>query len=39
MAAHVLASRSEESQSIVWTEDPPNFIVDIITDDVSVMSK
>jgi hypothetical protein len=37
MAVHVLASHSEGFQSIVWTDDPLDFIVDVITHDVSLM--
>jgi hypothetical protein len=37
-AAHILASRSEGSQSIVWIEDPPDFIIDVITDDVALLA-
>jgi hypothetical protein len=34
---NILASRSEGSQSIVWIEDPPDFIMDVITDDVALL--
>jgi hypothetical protein len=37
MAAHVLASRSEGSQSIVWIEEPPDYLVGVLADDVSVI--
>jgi hypothetical protein len=34
---HILASRSEGSQSIVWIKDPLDFIMDVITDDVALL--
>ena len=37
MAAHVLASRSEGNQSIVWLDDPPDFLMHVLANDVSVI--
>ncbi|XP_071677285.1 uncharacterized protein [Lolium perenne] len=38
VAAHTLASQSEGTQSIVWIEDPPDYITSILANDVSVMA-
>jgi hypothetical protein len=36
-AAHTSASdEAEETFPCVWKEDPPNFIIDVIANDVSV---
>jgi hypothetical protein len=35
-AAHTLASEAEETFPCVWKEDPPDFIIDVIANDVSV---
>jgi hypothetical protein len=35
---HVLASHSEGSQSIVWIEEPPDYFVGILADEVYVIS-
>jgi hypothetical protein len=37
VAAHMLATRAEGSQSVVWLEEPPDFILHVLADDVSVM--
>ena len=37
MAAHVLASRSVGNQSIVWLDDPPDFLIHVLANDVSVI--
>jgi hypothetical protein len=34
--AHCLASRAEGSQSVVWHEDPPDFIVGLLANDVNL---
>jgi hypothetical protein len=33
----VLATKVEGSQSVVWLEEPPDFILHVLADDVSVM--
>jgi ribonuclease HI len=38
MAAHVLASHAEGPLSIVWHDDPPDFLVNVLAHDVSVIS-
>jgi hypothetical protein len=38
MAAHVLASHAKGPLSIVWHDDPPDFLVNVLADDVSVIS-
>jgi hypothetical protein len=38
MAAHVLASHDEGPLSIVWHDDPPDFLVNMLADDVSKIS-
>jgi ribonuclease HI len=37
MAAHVLARHSEGFGSVVWHEDPPDFIVSVLANDVTVL--
>jgi hypothetical protein len=39
MAAHILASKVEETLPCVWMEDPPNFLIDVIANNVLVFSK
>jgi hypothetical protein len=34
--AHTLASRAEGPQPAVWFEDPPDFLVGLLTDDVTI---
>ena len=38
MAAHVLASHSEGPLSIVWQDEPPDFLIGVIANDVSLLS-
>jgi hypothetical protein len=35
-AAHTLASEAEETFPCVWKEDPPDFIIDVIANNVSM---
>jgi hypothetical protein len=37
--AHVLANHSEGPQSIVWIEEPPDYLFDVLADDVSMIPK
>ena len=37
MAAHVLARYSEGPESIVWLDDPPDFISSVLTNDVTIL--
>ena len=37
MAAHVLASHSEGPMSIVWQEEPPDFLICVIANDISLL--
>jgi hypothetical protein len=37
VGAHVLATKEEGSQSVMWLEEPPDFILHVLADDVSVM--
>ena len=37
MATHVLARHSEGSLSIVWQDEPPDFLVNVLADDVSLI--
>ena len=37
-AAHLLASNSESSMSSVWHEDPPDYLVSTLADDVKAAS-
>jgi hypothetical protein len=39
MVAHVLASHLEGSQSIVWIKKPPDYLVGVLADNVSMISK
>jgi hypothetical protein len=39
MATHILASKVEETLPCVWMEDPPNFLIDVIANDVLVFLK
>jgi hypothetical protein len=34
--AHMLACKAEGPQSIVWLEDPPDFLTELLTDDVTI---
>ena len=36
-AAHLLASHSESSVSSVWHEEPPDYLVNTLADDVTVI--
>ena len=38
-AAHVLAKEAVEILQCVWKEDPPDFLIDVIANDVSVFPK
>lgn len=38
MAADVLASKSKASRTIVWKSEPPDFLVDVLSNDVSMFS-
>ena len=38
MASHGVASHSEGPMSVVWHEDPPDFLVNALADDVSVLN-
>jgi hypothetical protein len=38
MATHVLASHAEGAVSIFWHDDPLDFFVNVLADDVSVIS-
>ena len=38
-AAHTLASKAEGTQFTMWHEEPPDFLLAIIMDDVSVFAK
>ena len=38
MAADVLARNSESSRTIVWKSEPPGFLVDVLSNDVSLFS-
>ena len=38
MAADLLAKNSEVSRTIVWKSEPPGFLVDVLTNDVSLFS-
>jgi ribonuclease HI len=37
MAAHELARHSGGTESIVWLDDPPDFILSVLADDASIM--
>ena len=37
VAAHVLASRAEETEPKVWFEDPPDFLIHVLANDVSMI--
>jgi hypothetical protein len=37
MVAHALARHSEGPESIVWLDDPPDFIFSVLANDVTVM--
>jgi ribonuclease HI len=37
MAAHALARSSEGPESIVWLDDPPDFIFSVLANDVTIM--
>jgi hypothetical protein len=39
MAADRLASRAVGPLPSIWKEDPPDFLVDVITNDVSLLPK
>ena len=39
MAAHVIASMMVDAQTIVWAADPPEFLVDVLADDVYFFPK
>jgi hypothetical protein len=36
-AAHTLAARAEGLDSLVWHEDPPDFLLSVITMDVTIV--
>ena len=36
MAADVLSRNSETSRTIVWKSEPPGFLVDVLSNDVSL---
>ena len=36
--AHVLASHAESSMSVVWHEEPPDYLVSTLADDVTVLN-
>ena len=38
MAADLLAKNSEVSRTIVWKSEPPGFLVDVLSNDVSLFS-
>ena len=38
MVAHFLARNSEVSRTIVWKLEPPDFLVDVLTNDVSMFA-
>ena len=37
LVAHMLASKAEDSMSTVWHEDPPDFIRDLLVNDVTLL--
>ena len=38
MAAHLVASHAEGSMSVVWHEDPPDYLVSTLADDVTMIN-
>ena len=38
MAADLLARNSEVSRTIMWKSEPPDFLLDVLTNDVSLFS-
>ena len=38
MVAHFLARNSEVSRTIVWKLEPPDFLVDVLTNNVSMFA-
>ena len=38
MAADLLATKSEPSRTIVWQNEAPDFLLDVITNDVALFS-
>lgn len=38
MTAYLMARNSEVSRTIVWKSEPPDFLVDVLTNDVSLFS-
>lgn len=38
MAAHVLASHSDGPSSCVWQEEPPDYLISVMADNVSLLT-